>query len=251
MKGSTVTQFAVVTGGTRGIGAGISRYLCNSGYYVAAIYRDNHSMASVLQETLDSGEGKLTVHCVDLTDSAATFALAESLHAEYGAPTILVNNAGSIPRPSYWREQSVQAARETVRSNLDLTMNATWAFVPLMIARGSGCIVNISSTYASLGEAYVLAYTAAKAGLHAMTKGLARDLGPVGITVNTISPAVVETEMTAGAGEAFIQQSRERTPVRRLATPEDVARCVEFLSLNPLVNGIEITLDGGLHLVGP
>jgi NAD(P)-dependent dehydrogenase (short-subunit alcohol dehydrogenase family) len=242
---------AVVTGGTRGIGAGISEHLYRRGYHVAAVYRADDQAAGTLAKALTTGEGEFFAYRLDMADADRVEQLAQRLNDTYGPAMLLVNNAGSISRPSYWREQSLPDAHATVQGNLGITLNAVWAFAPHMIANGTGRIVNISSTYAELGEAHILAYSAAKAGLNAITKGLARDLGPAGITVNTVSPAVVVTAMTAAAGDEFIESSRRRTPTRTLATAADIARCVEFLVDNPIINGVDLPVDGGLHMVGP
>ena len=242
---------AVITGGTRGIGRAISMHLYGSGYHVVAVYRSERADADELTELLRSGPGKFEARRADLASSAETSEIATSIMRACGPPALLVNNAGAIRRPSYWREQTIDDALGTVRANLDVTMNVIWSFARAMAEAGGGQIINISSTYGTLGEAHVLAYTAAKAGIDALTKGLARDLGPSGVTVNTISPAVVLTEMTMTANEEFIAASEARTPTRALATPADVARCVQFITSNPMINGINLIVDGGLHLTGP
>lgn len=245
-------RLVVVTGGTRGIGAAITEHFCREGHRVVAIYRENETAARELAGTLADTAGELLTHRLDLTDGDRVAEFARELLAEHGAPGVLINNAGSITRPAHWREQRVEAARRTIVDNLDVAINVIWAFaLPMAESGHGGSIVNISSTFASLGEPYVLAYTAAKAGLQTLTKGLAMDLGPNGINVNTVSPAVVVTDMTTPVGAEFIEASRARTPMRTLATVDDVARCVAFLVANPAINGEEIKVDGGLNLLGP
>jgi NAD(P)-dependent dehydrogenase (short-subunit alcohol dehydrogenase family) len=244
-------EVAVVTGGTRGIGAAISEGLGRRGMSVVSVFYRDGPAAAKFQQGMDSLGLRVRVIECDLRQPESVAGLVVSVCSEHGRPRVLVNNAGAIRQPASWGSQDIAAALATLDDNLALTMNMCWAFAPEMAHANWGRIINISSVYGKYPDPAILAYSVAKAGIDAFTEGLARSLAGTGMTVNAISPAVVRTAMTEEAGGDFVAEAEGRTPTRCLATPEDIAALVEALIDVPSLNGTVIPIDGGLRLEGP
>jgi len=241
---------AIVTGGASGIGLAISERLAVDGAAVAVFDRDGASAEAAAAKIAASGGTAIAV-TVDVTVRAQIDAGVEVVHARLGRPTILVNSAGlqgfdpflSIDADTWDRVLAV---------NLTGTFNCCQAVVPDMIEAGWGRIVNISSSSAQGGQQLMTHYVAAKAGVIGFTKALALELGPKGITVNTIPPGFIDTPMLrASEREGFLGKGVEynaaRTPVRRVGRPEDIAAACAFLVRDEAsyVTGQVIGVNGG------
>jgi len=241
---------AIVTGGASGIGLAISERLAVDGAAVAVFDRDGASAEAAAAKIAASGGTAIAV-TVDVTVRAQIDAGVEVVHARLGRPTILVNSAGlqgfdpflSIDADTWDRVLAV---------NLTGTFNCCQAVVPDMIEAGWGRIVNISSSSAQGGQQLMTHYVAAKAGVIGFTKALALELGPKGITVNTIPPGFIDTPMLrASEREGFLGKGVEynaaRTPVRRIGRPEDIAAACAFLVRDEAsyVTGQVIGVNGG------
>jgi 3-oxoacyl-[acyl-carrier protein] reductase len=240
---------ALVTGASRGIGRAIALELARAGARVAVHYRSAHEAAeSTLAEIRSAVPGvPLLAVSADLTDPESAERLAAACRTALGPVDILVNNAG------IWNGMAIEDVREgRLEEMLNLNLKAVFrlsaAVVPGMKARGFGRLIGISSTAALLGEPDHSHYAASKGALEAMTRSLAVELGPVGITANTVAPGWTLTEMT----QTELDTDRVRTiaatiPTRRLATPHDVAAAVRFLASREArhVNGICLPVEGG------
>jgi 3-oxoacyl-[acyl-carrier protein] reductase len=246
----------LVTGGSRGIGAAIARAFAALGDRVAVHYNDALDMAAAVRDGLP-GDGHVTVRA-DLADAEAVRAMVDDAAVRLGGLDVLVNNAGVyLAHPvldgSYdqWR----QAWRDTLGINLIGAANATWCAVRHMVARGDGAgggrIINVGSRGAFRGEPTHPAYGASKAGLHAFGQSLAVALAPHGITVASVAPGYVETDMTSEelatkAGQAI----RAQSPFNRVATAEEVADAVVYLA-SPRAqwaSGAILDLNGASYL---
>ena len=244
-----------MTGGSRGIGAAIARAFAAAGDRVAIHYRDAGSSAEAVRDSLD-GDGHVVVRA-DLADAGAVRAMVDSAAAGLGGLDVLVNNAGiypanSIVDSSYERWQ--QAWRSTLDVNLAGAANVTWCAVRHMMAAASGRsgrIVTVGSRGAFRGEPTHLAYGASKAGLHAFGQSLAVALAPHGITVTSVAPGYVATDMTTAelatsAGDVI----RAQSPFDRVATPEEIAAAVVYLA-SPAAewaSGAVLDLNGASYL---
>jgi len=243
---------ALVTGGSRGIGRAVAQQLAEHGATVVVHYATNKAAA---QETLDSlGAGEHEMRAADLKDPAAVKDLVEQVVARHGQIGVLVNNAGTYePHPvletSYdeWQD----AWRRTMDTNLTGPANLIHAVVPHMVAAGGGRIVNVTSRGAFRGEPTHPAYGASKAGLNSLSQSLAKALGPHNIFVTAVAPGYVETDMAApyliGAGGDAI---RNETAIGRIASPEEVARLIVFLSTpgaESMTGGV-IDINGASYL---
>ncbi len=245
-------KIALVTGASRGIGREIARQFAANGARVAIHYNQNRQAA---QKTLDSlpGTGHL-IFQADITDPNAVKALVDSVVASMGRLDILVNNAGiysdhPIATVSY---EDWQAQWELVlRTNLIAAANLCFCVAKYMIAQGGGHIVNVSSRGAFRGEPTGPAYGASKAGLNAMGQSLAVALGAHGISVATVAPGFVETDMArealTGPGGAAI---RKQSPMGRVAKSEEVAAAVLFLASDEAVflTGAILDVNGASYL---
>jgi NAD(P)-dependent dehydrogenase (short-subunit alcohol dehydrogenase family) len=245
-----------VTGGSRGIGAAIVRAFAACGDRVAIHYRETASAAKALRDSLP-GDGHVAVRA-DLADAEAVRAMVDSAASALGGLDVLVNNAGiymahPVTGTSY--EQWQDAWRATLDVNLVGAANATWCAVRHMVAHSDGTsggrIVNVGSRGAFRGEPTHPAYGASKAGLHAFGQSLAVALAPRGITVASVAPGYVETDMTAEelatpVGDVI----RAQSPFNRVATPEEVAAAVVYLASPEAewASGAVLDLNGASYL---
>jgi 3-oxoacyl-[acyl-carrier protein] reductase len=259
-----VNRAVLVTGGSRGIGAAIARAFAEGGDRVAVHYRDAGRAAEAVRGSL-AGDGHLAVRA-DLTDPEAVRAMVDAAADGLGGLDVLVNNAGiyvdhPVHGTSY--EEWQEAWRATLGVNLTGAANVTWCAVRHMIAAGGpaaagkagkradGRIVNVGSRGAYRGEPTHPAYGASKAGLHAFGQSLAIALAPHGITVASVAPGYVATDMTAEelatpAGHAI----RAQSPFNRVATPEEVAAAVVYLASPEAAwsSGAVLDLNGASYL---
>ncbi len=236
---------ALVTGASRGIGAAVAQHLYSLGVDLVVVGRDRTTLKA-LTSSLDDGGLRVVAITADLLVPESI----EKLAGELPPIDILINSAGAIHGAEGWKAESRQDITATFDLNYSAALRLSQVVAPKMIEERWGRIVNLTSIYGRLGSPYVASYSASKAALLSLTRSLAIDLGPAGITVNCISPGNIETDMTLSAGEEYINQVTTRTPVGRLGHPDEVARTVQFLVESPFINGAEIVIDGGLSLVG-
>ena len=238
-------RVALVTGGTRGIGAAISIKLKESGYKVAAIYAGNDEVA-----TKFSKENKIAVFKWSIANYEECIAGIKSVEDELGAIDILVNNAG-ITRDGMFHKISQEQWRDVINVNLNGLFNMTHPLWDGMRARGFGRIINISSINGQKGQLGQANYSAAKAGELGFTKSLALEGARKGITVNAICPGYINTDMVKAISEKAIEATESQIPVGHLGEPEDIARCVKFLVADEssFITGSTISANGGHYLI--
>ena len=242
----------LVTGASRGIGAAIARAFAARGDRVAVHYGRSAEMAEEVAASL-TGDGHIVVGA-DLADAAAVRRAVDGAAERLGGLDVLVNNAGvfqghPIAETSY--EEWQRAWQETLSVNLVGAANVSWCAAQHMLRGGGGSIVNVSSRGAFRGEPTQPAYGASKAGLIAFGQSLARALGPHGISVTAVAPALVETDMAAEnlAGERGAAR-RAESPLGRIATPEEVAAAVVFLASPEaaMTSGAVLDINGASYL---
>ncbi|HZA02731.1 MAG TPA: acetoacetyl-CoA reductase [Hyphomicrobiaceae bacterium] len=239
-------RVAIVTGGTRGIGAAISIALKNKGYRVAANYGGNDTAARRFQA--DTG---IPVYKFDVGDYAACEPGVQQVVKDLGPVDILVNNAG-ITRDAMLHRMTRENWEAVIRTNLDSVFNMTRLLIGGMRERNFGRIINISSINGRKGQAGQANYSAAKAGLLGFTKAAAQEGAAKGITCNAIAPGYISTEMVAAVPREVLETKiLPYIPVGRLGTPEDVARCVVFLAADEaaFITGACIDANGGHYMV--
>ncbi len=236
----------IVTGGSRGLGLGIARTLVGAGYQVIAIARRQSDELTAAIGDAGGDQGALRFWPFDLAKVADIANLVKAIRKEFGPIYGLVNNAGIGTSGVLATMQNGQIER-LVHLNTVSPMILTKYVVRAMMVDGGGRIVNMSSIVSVTGFSGLSVYGATKASLTGFTRSLAREAGPLGITVNAVAPGFISTEMTEGLDEAQRDQIRRRSPLRRLAEIDDVANAVEFLLSDKAKNitGTVLTVDAG------
>ena len=231
---------ALVTGGSRGIGAAVVRALADAGITVAINYRARADTAARLARSIDEAGGRAVAIAADVSQADAVARLVERAQAELGPIDILVNNAGiAITRGI--DDLSEDDFDRTIAVNLKSVFLCTQAVLPGMRARRWGRIVNISSGAARGAGSIGPHYNASKAGVEGMTRGYAARLVKEGITVNAVAPSLVETDMMKGQDDLV-----SRIPLGRFGTADEVAQAVMLLVQNPYMTGQTIAMSGGM-----
>jgi NAD(P)-dependent dehydrogenase (short-subunit alcohol dehydrogenase family) len=240
---------ALVTGGTRGIGAAITRRLAADGLHVAAVYASDSAAAAELRGQLSSAGASVSVHRCDIGDAAACRALVDGVSAAHGTVAYLVSNAGLLQEAPI-ADTSEELWGRAIDVNLSAPFHLARAAWPGMSEAGFGRIVNIGSVTGAMGNSHEIAYGAAKAGLVGLTRSLARAGARRGITVNCVVPGVFDTGMTASMTERARDAIGALIPLRRLGRPEELAHAVRFLLQDEAgyVTGSVVTVDGGLSM---
>jgi acetoacetyl-CoA reductase len=234
-------RVAIVTGGTRGIGAAISRHLKSKGYRVAATYHGNDAAAGAFASESGIATFKWDVASFDACgDGVATVA------KDIGPPDILVNNAG-ITRDATLRKMSVEQWRAVIDTNLGSMFNMCRHVIGGMRDRSFGRIINISSINGQKGQYGQSNYAAAKAGILGFTRALALEEASKGITVNAIAPGYCDTDMVAAVSQEVMKAIVSGIPVGRIGKPEDIARVAGFLASEDagFITGATLSINGG------
>jgi acetoacetyl-CoA reductase len=234
-------RVAVVTGGTRGIGAAISKALNGAGYKVAANYGGNDEAAQKFK-----AETGIAVYKWDVSSFDACSAGLKQVEADLGPIEVLVNNAG-ITRDTMFHRMAPEQWSEVINTNLGSLFNMCRPVIEGMRARKFGRIINISSINGQKGQMGQANYSAAKAGVIALTKVLAKELARRGITVNAVAPGVIQTPMLAGLKPEVLAEYQKQIPVGRLGRPEDVANAVLFFACeeSSYITGQTLPITGG------
>ena len=239
-------RVAVVTGGTRGIGAAISKALRAAGYKVAANYGGNDEAAQKFK-----AETGIAVYKWDVSSFDACSAGIQQVEADLGPIDVLVNNAG-ITRDTMFHRMKPEQWSEVINTNLGSLFNMCRPVIEGMRARKFGRIINISSINGQKGQMGQANYSAAKAGEIGFTKALAQESAKSGITVNAICPGYIATDMVKAVPKDVLEKSiLPLVPLGRLGEPEEVARCVLFLASDDasFITGSTLTANGGQYMV--
>jgi acetoacetyl-CoA reductase len=241
-----MSRVAFVTGGTRGIGRAIAARLKAAGYKVAAGYAGNEVAAQATADEL----GVLVVKG-NVSSFADCAAAVKKVEAEFGPVDVLVNNAG-ITRDAMLHKMTEEQWNDVIHVNLASIFNMTRNVIEGMRERGYGRIVNISSINGQKGQMGQTNYSAAKAGMIGFTKALAQENAKKGITVNTIAPGYVDTEMVMAVPKAVLDQIIAGIPVGRLGMADEIARCVAFLAAEDsgFITGATLSVNGGQYISG-
>ena len=245
-----IPRIAFVSGGMGGIGSAICRRFAQSGHTVVAGCLPGYERK---QEWLDAMRARgFRVHAAegDVADFDSCAGMFYNVHAVVGPVDILVNNAG-ITRDSVFKRMTEQDWMAVINTNLNSVFNVTRQVVDGMCERGWGRIVNISSVNALKGQFGQTNYSAAKAGMAGFAKALAQEVVKKGVTVNTVSPGYVETDMVKAIRQEIRDQIIAAIPMGRLARPEEIAAVVAFLGSEEAgyITGANISVNGGMHMM--
>lgn len=225
----------VVTGGSRGIGAGIVAAFAERGDRVFFLYEKEHEAAKAVEAATGA-----TAICCDVADGVAV----EKAFAQIGTLDILVCNAG-IYRGGLLHQLPSADWDRLFDVNVKGIYHCVKSAMPAFLQTHSGCIINISSMWGQVGASCESAYSATKGAVIALTKALAKELGPSGIRVNAIAPGVILTDMCAGYSDEVLESLREETPVGRNGSPQDIAHAALYLADAPFVTGQILGVNGG------
>lgn len=249
MKIDLTGKVALVTGGTGGIGASICEALAESGAKVATNYRNEEKAQQWLSKTAEQGFD-FKAYRVDVTDTEGCRNMLEQIERDLGPIDIIVNNAG-ITWDTTFRKMTKEKWDAVISTNLDSLFNITQPIIEGMTTRGWGRVINIASVNGQKGQMGQTNYTATKAGMHGFTKSLAQEVARKGVTVNTVSPGYVATEMVMAVPEDIRNKIIAGIPVGRLGRPEEIAATVAFLASEhaAFITGADFSQNGGQHMM--
>lgn len=238
-------KVALITGAGRGIGRKTALLFAQEGAEVAVC--DVIDEGQQVADEISKSGGEAIFVKTDITNREQVQQMVEAVREKFGRIDILINNAGVL-RDAQLLKLTEQDWDLVIDVNLKGVFNVTQAVAPVMIEQGRGKIVNVASVVALYGNFGQTNYVASKAGVIGMTKVWARELGRNGINVNAVAPGFIQTEMTAGVPEKVLEAMREKTPLRRLGIPRDVANAYLFLASAEadFINGVVLGVDGGL-----
>lgn len=244
---NSVPKAALITGGSRGIGAACARLFARQGYGVGIVCRKAKDQAEALAKELAALGVPVKVYACDVAQREQVQAMTAAFLREFGRIDVLVCNAG-IARQELFTDITEASWREVMGVDLDGVFYCAQAVLPDMLHRKAGKIITLSSMWGQVGASCEVAYSTAKAGVIGLTKALAKELGPSGITVNCVAPGVIDTEMNGNLPQDIKDELAEETPLERLGTPEDVAQAVWFLasSAGDFFTGQVLAPNGGL-----
>jgi len=241
-------NIALVTGATGGLGTAMCHKLKDDGYFVVANFR-NAEKAKLWQEKEKEKGYEFTMVEGDVTNFEDTGRMIAEIKAKYGPVSILVNNAGITRDTPLWK-MSKEQWHDVIHTNLDSVFNCSRHVIEDMIAQGFGRIINISSVNGQRGQFGQTNYSAAKAGMHGFTKSLAMEVAKKGITVNTISPGYIGTDMVMAIREEVRNKIVEQIPMGRLGGTDEIAYLVSFLASEKAayITGANYAINGGQHV---
>ncbi len=243
-------RIALVTGGTGGIGTCICQQLAKDGYTVVAnhISAESDKAKAWLAEQRAAGYDMHTAEA-DVSNFDSCVAMMAKIKADVGPVAVLVNNAG-ITKDGMFKKMPIENWMAVLNINLNSVFNVTRQVIDDMLAAGWGRVINISSINGQKGQFGQTNYSAAKAGMHGFTKALAQETAAKGITVNTISPGYIGTEMVMAIQEEIRAQIVSGIPVGRLGKPEEIAKLVSYLASEDaaFITGANVAINGGQHM---
>lgn len=245
LKGKT----AVITGAARGIGKAIALKFASEGANIAFTDLAINEDAENTKKEIEALGVKVIAYASNAADFAQTEQVVNQIIADFGSLDVLVNNAG-ITKDGLMLRMSETQWDAVINVNLKSAFNFIHAALPQMMKQRKGAIINMASVVGVHGNAGQANYASSKAGLIALAKSVAQEMGPKGIRANAIAPGFIETAMTAALPEKVREEWKKRIPLRRGGTPEDIAEVATFLAsdMSSYVTGQVIQIDGGMNM---
>lgn len=238
----------IVTGGSRGIGAGIVKLLAEEDNNIVLNYNKSEENAKKIQKEYTDLGKNVEIFKADVTKREEVRRLVEFTIQKYKKIDVLINNAG-ISQSKRFTEVTEEEWRYVIDNNLTSVFYMSQEVVPHMIQQQSGCIINISSIWGMVGSSCESVYSVSKAGVDGLTKALAKELGPSHIRVNSIAPGLIDTQMNQDLSEEVLEEIKEETPLGKIGTPEDIAKCVKWLIEDEFTTGQIISINGGWVII--
>ena len=242
-----MNKTAIVTGGSKGIGAAVVKILAQEGYNVILNYYKSEEVAKKMKEEFTGKGYNVEIFKADVSKREEVKKLIEFTLNKYKNIDVLVNNAG-ISQTKLFTDITDEDWSNMMATNLDSVFYTTQEAVKNMIHNKKGCIINISSIWGLVGSSCEVHYSVAKAGVDAMTKSLAKELGPSNIRVNSIAPGIIDTDMNKYLSDKEVVEIEDEIPLGKIGKPEDIARCVKWLVEDEYTTGQVISINGGWNI---
>lgn len=234
----------IVTGGSRGIGKCLVENLAREGHNVILNYNKSEKQAKKIQNDLKEEGIIIEIYKADVSKREEVKKLVEFALEKWKNIDVLINNAG-IARLQMFQDVSENDWSEMIDTNLKSAFYMSQEVIPSMIHKKAGCIINMSSIWGMVGASCETVYSISKAGMDALTKSLAKELGPSNIRVNSIAPGVIDTDMNSHIDKTIKKEIENETPLGKIGKPIDIYRCVKWLIEDEFTTGQIISVNGG------
>ena len=234
----------IVTGGSRGIGKCIVENLAREGNNVILNYNKSEKQARKIQNELKEEGILIEIYKADVSKREEVKKLVNFAIEKWESIDVLINNAG-IAKLQMFQDVTENDWDEIINTNLKSAFYMSQEVLPNMLHKKSGCIINISSIWGMVGASCETVYSVSKAGMDALTKSLAKELGPSNIRVNSIAPGVIDTEMNSHIDEKIKKEIKNQTPLGKIGKPIDIYKCVKWLIDDEFTTGQVISVNGG------
>ena len=242
-----MNKVIIVTGASKGIGKEISKELAKKGNTIIANYNKSEKEIKELQQELKKQNIKIDIYKADVSKREEAANLVKYTIQKYGKIDVLINNAG-ISQIKEFTQITDEDWNNMINTNLNSVFYMSQEACHNMIHNKKGCIINISSIWGITGASCEVHYSVSKAGVDALTKALAKELGPSNIRVNSIAPGIINTEMNAHLSEEEKQNIEEEIPLEKIGKAIDIERCVEWLIKDEYTTGQVISINGGWNI---
>lgn len=242
-----MNKVIIVTGASKGIGKEISKELAKKGNTIIANYNKSEKEIKELQQELEKQNIKIDIYKADVSKREEVANLVKYTIQKYGKIDVLINNAG-ISQIKEFTQITDEDWNNMINTNLNSVFYMSQEACHNMIHNKKGCIINISSIWGITGASCEVHYSVSKAGVDALTKALAKELGPSNIRVNSIAPGIINTEMNAHLSEEEKQNIEEEIPLEKIGKSIDIERCVEWLIKDEYTTGQVISINGGWNI---
>ena len=242
-----MNKIIIVTGASKGIGKEIAKKLAKKGNTIIANYNKSEKEIKELQQELEKQNIKIDIFQADISKREEAKKIVNYTIQKYGKIDVLINNAG-ISQIKEFTQITDQDWNDMINTNLNSVFYMSQEACHNMIHNKKGCIINISSIWGITGASCEVHYSVSKAGVDALTKALAKELGPSNIMVNSIAPGIINTEMNAHLSEEEKQNIEEEIPLEKIGKAIDIERCVEWLIKDEYTTGQVISINGGWNI---
>ena len=242
-----MNKIVIVTGASRGIGREIAKELAIKGYTVVANYNKSESKIKELQKELSEKNVNIDIFKADISKRSETKELVKYVLEKYNKIDILINNAG-ISQIKEFTQITDEDWNNMINTNLNSVFYMTQEVVENMIHNKNGCIINMSSIWGQVGASCESHYSVSKAGIDAITKSLAKELGPSNIRVNSIAPGIIDTEMNKNLSSEDLKSIKEEIPLEKIGKAKDIEKCIEWLIEDEYTTGQIISINGGWNI---
>lgn len=243
-----MSKIVLVTGGSNGIGANIVKQLAQHGYTVILNYNKSEKEALEIKSELSKKNIEIDIFKADVSNHFEVTKLINFCINKYHRIDVLINNAG-ISSIKLFTDITDIEWNNMIQTNLTSAFYTIKDTLPSMIHNKSGCIINISSVWGLVGAACETHYSVSKAGLDAMTKSLAKELGPSNIRVNSIAPGIIDTNMNKHLSEDELKNLKDEIPLERIGNPASISKCIEWLIEDDYTTGQIISINGGWVII--